>query len=192
MQRRAALLGLLAAAPAARPSPPPSLYALRDWWLDDAGEPAQLQRWRGQPVIVSMEYSACRFICSANWRRLQQVQAEADRRGQEPQFVVLSIDPDNDTPATWRAYRREKGLQRRNWHFLSAARPATERAAAWLGVRWWMFDGHLMHDFKIVRLDADGRLAAAMSSFDEPPALLLDAAATRPAGALARPAGDPS
>ena len=115
-----------------------------------------------------MEYSACRFVCSVYWRRLQQLQQEADRRALEVQFVILSIDPENDSPASWREYRKARGLARSNWHFLTATRAVASRAAALLGVRWWYLDGHLMHDFKIVRLDAEGGIAAAMTTFDEP------------------------
>ncbi len=144
-----------------------SLFAFDDAWVDEQGRAVRLAQWRGRPTVVAMEYSACRFVCSLAWRRLLQLQQEADRRGLALQFVVLGIDPDNDSPAAWQDYRRARGLARENWHFLTAGRGATTRAAGLLGVRWWYADGHLMHDFRIARLDAEGAVAAAVGTYDE-------------------------
>jgi len=154
----------------------PSLFTIDDQWIDEQGQAVQLARWRGKQPIVAMEYSACRFICSVYWRRLQQIQAEADKRGQQIQFVILSIDPEHDSPASWREYRLARGLTRDNWHFLTGSRAMTTRAAALLGVRWWYDEDHLMHDFKVVRLDGAGAVSSAMTSYDEP----LDVVLLRP------------
>lgn len=145
----------------------PSLYTSGETWVDEDGQQVRLAQWRGKPTIIAMEYSACRFICSVYWRRLQQIQREADRRGLDLQFVILSIDPEHDSPAGWREYRKARDLSRRNWHFLTTSRPTTTRVAALLGVRWWYDEDHLMHDFKVVRVDAEGRIAGAVTTYDE-------------------------
>ena len=150
-----------------------SLFDIQEPWVDDAGRRVSLQQWRGKAVVMAMEYSECRFVCSVYWRRLQQVQQEADRLGLPLEFVILSIDPEHDSPAAWRDYRKARDLARGNWHFLTASRAATNRAAGLLGVRWWYFEGHLMHDFKVVRLDTQGGIAATLSSYDQPVGLLL-------------------
>jgi len=164
---------VLAWAWAAAAQAAPSLFSIEDHWVDEDGRRVQLQQWRGKPTVVAMEYSACRFVCSVYWRRLVQTQEEADRKGLDLQFVILSIDPENDSPALWRDYRKARDLTRRNWHFLTATRPVTTRAAGLLGVRWWYDEGHLMHDFKISRLALDGRVAKSVTGYDEPVAGLL-------------------
>jgi protein SCO1/2 len=151
----------------------PSLFTIQEPWVDENGARVTLAQWQGRPTVVAMEYSACRFICSVYWRRLVEIQAEADRRGLALQFVVLSIDPENDSPELWREYRKARDLKRDNWHFLTGTRAMTNRAAGLLGVKWWYDEGHLMHDFKVVRLDAGGSVAAAMTTFTEPVGLLL-------------------
>lgn len=145
----------------------PSLFAFDDSWVDENGRAVRLSQWRGRPTVVAMEYSACRFVCSVAWRRLVQLQQEADKRGLALQFVILSIDPDNDSPAAWQDYRKARGLTRDNWRFLTAGRRAMARAAGLLGVRWWYADGHLMHDFRIVRLDDEGAVGASVNAYDD-------------------------
>jgi cytochrome oxidase Cu insertion factor (SCO1/SenC/PrrC family) len=117
-----------------------------------------------------MEYTACRFVCSTAWRKLAEIQVEADRLQRPVRFVILSIDPANDTPALWREYRAARGLQGRgNWQFLTADRATTDAAARLLGVRWWLYDGAVMHDFRILRLDSQGRIVRALMAYDLSP-----------------------
>lgn len=139
---------------------------LADVWLDDAGNSVKLSQWKGRPVILSMEYSNCRFICSISQRMLQEVQVEADRRKLDLEFVVISLDPKNDTPAAWREYRKMRELPRSNWHFLTGSRAATDRAVRELGVKWWYYDEHIMHELRILRLAGNGEVMKIMNSYD--------------------------
>jgi protein SCO1/2 len=151
----------------------PGLIDLQDTFVDEQGQIARLERWTGASTIVAMEYSECRFVCSLAWRRLTEIQAEADRRALPLQFLIISIDPERDTPALWREYRTERGLTRQNWRFVTGSRASTDRVAALLGVRWWVYDGHLMHDFRIVRLDHRGRIVKSMDDFAQSAQQLL-------------------
>lgn len=173
-----ALLGacLIAVATQAAALVTPSLWGLPGDFLDEHGQSRHLAEFaqRSEPTIVSMEYTECRFVCSVAWRRLIDIQAEADKRGQKVHFLILSLDPEHDSPALWREYRKMRGLKRENWTFLTGKRPATDLAVQRLGVRWWRFDGNIMHDFRIVRLDAKGQVLRVMDNYDQPASLVLD------------------
>jgi cytochrome oxidase Cu insertion factor (SCO1/SenC/PrrC family) len=147
---------------------------LADAWIDDNGNSVKLARWRGRPVIISMEYSNCRFICSISQRKLQEIQVEADRRKLSIEFVILSLDPKNDTPASWRQYRKLRDLPGSNWYFLTGSRAATDNAALSLGVKWWYYDEHIMHELRILRLAANGEVVRIMKTYDMTAAQLLD------------------
>jgi cytochrome oxidase Cu insertion factor (SCO1/SenC/PrrC family) len=156
------------AALAGVPAPGARLWSVAGDFVDDAGRHLTLDRLAGATTVVAMEYSACRFVCTVSWRKLTELQAEADRRGLKLRFVLISIDPANDTPALWREYRQARGLQRSNWLFLTGSRASTDAVARLLGVRWWLYDGNVMHDFRIVRLDEQGRITKAMLAYDLP------------------------
>jgi protein SCO1/2 len=154
-----------------------SLWALPGEFVDEQGRPRRLAEFAqpGAPVtVVAMEYTECRFVCSISWRRLVDLQAEADRRGQQLRFLILSLDPAHDTPALWREYRQMRGLKLDNWVFLTGSRAATDLAVQRLGVHWWLYDGAIMHDFRIVRLDAQGQVAKVLDNYDQPVASLLN------------------
>lgn len=143
-----------------------SLYTLGTRFVDDHGSPVELDRYRGRPAIVTMEYSNCRYICSATLARLKQLQALADRRGVTIDFLVLSLEPDKDTPSAWTQYRAERRLDRPTWHFLSARPEDVPRLAQTLGIRYWRVEGHLMHDFRLVRLNPVGEIDVVVDRLD--------------------------
>ena len=156
-------------APAVAGSAPDSgmmLWRLPGRFVDEHERPHILADFAGQPAIVAMEYSECRFVCTVNWRKLTEIQVEADRRGQKLRFFIISIDPEHDTPTLWREYRQMRGMKRDNWHFLTGKRADTDLVAKTLGIRWWLYDGRVMHDFRILRLDARGQVLRAMDAFD--------------------------
>lgn len=145
-----------------------SLWALSDEFVDEFGVKAHLSHWAGPTTVVSMEYTACKFVCSTNWRRLVDIQAEADKRKMDVKFLIISLDPKNDNPAEWRDYRKVRDLKRDNWTFVTGSRAATDKVVANLGIKWWIFNDSIMHDFKLIRLDKDGRTAATMVAFNDP------------------------
>jgi protein SCO1/2 len=154
-----ALAFMLAAGAAAAPG---SAYPLGLEFVDDHGATRALSEWRGRPLVIAMAYGACRSICSTTLRTLEAAQALADRKGIALAFVVVSIDPAEDTPQAWSDYRKARHLERANWTFLSGSKIATRTLARFLGVRFWSYDEHVMHDFKILRLDADGAIETTL------------------------------
>lgn len=152
-----------------------SLWGIQDTFVDETGKRASLSHWAGAQTVVSMEYSACKFVCSTNWKRLLDIQAEADRQSLPVRFLIVSIDPMNDTPAAWRDYRQARGMTRTNWAFVTGNRSATDKVVSALGVKWWYFNEAIMHDFRILRLNSVGEQVAVMQSFDESAATFLTA-----------------
>ena len=161
--RRRTLLAL-ALLPVASPAlaEPASLYELPLRFVDDGNRLRELSEWRGRAVVVTMAYGACRSVCSTTLRTLEALQVEADRHGIALDFIVASVDPAEDTPQDWAAWRHARRLERSNWTFLSGTPEATRSLAQWLGIRLWRYDEHVMHDFRIVRLDAEGAARAAL------------------------------
>jgi len=157
----------------------PRVWQLGGLWRDDQDRPVTFDAWRGRPALLTMAYGSCRRVCSTTLRLLQHAQAQADARGLDLEVVVVSLDPTVDTPAAWRQFRAERGLQRANWHFLGGSPALTRRVAALLELRYWVYDEHVLHDFRIAAVDPAGRIVARMDWVDDPVDALLDALAAR-------------
>ena len=142
-------------------------------WLDDQSRPYRLEQLRGAYTVVTMAYGACKRVCSTSLRVLERLQALADERHATINIVVVGLDPSQDRPADWAGYRAERRLDRPNWQFLSGDEASTRRLANRLGVRYWRYGEHTMHDFRIVLLSAEGSTIRSMDRFDQELALLL-------------------
>ncbi len=149
------------------------LYRTEGRWLDDQSHSFRLEQLRGTPTVVTMAYGACRRVCSTSLRVLEQLQALADERHATINVVVIGLDPSQDRPADWAGYRAARKLNRANWQFLSGDEASTRRIANRLGVRYWRYGEHTMHDFKVVLLSAEGAPVRSIDSFDQELAVLL-------------------
>ena len=125
-------------------------------WTDVDGAKHTFDEYKGKPVIMTMSYTACRKTCSASMLWLRKMQEILARRGQDVSFVIVSYDPSHDSPAEWRRYRDARRLPL-SWHFLSGSGDDTRQLADFLELKYWVYDEHVMHDFRIVLFDADGK-----------------------------------
>jgi cytochrome oxidase Cu insertion factor (SCO1/SenC/PrrC family) len=166
-------LALLVLAAAGRDAAAQDLLRLSARWRDDRAQPFELESLRGRWTVLTMAYGACRRICSTSLRLMERAQDLADARHLDLNFVVVGLDPSQDTPADWADFRALRKLGRPNWRFLSGDESATRLMARNLGVNYWRYGEHTMHDFKIVLLTPQGELARSIASFDEPPSRLL-------------------
>lgn len=149
------------------------LYRGQAIWLDEQSRPFMLDSLHGHATALTMAYGACRRVCSTSLRIMENLQALADQRGLALDFVVVGLDPQQDKPDDWADFRAQRKLTRANWHFLSGDEAATRSLADHLGVNYWRYGEHVMHDFRIVLLSPDGQLLRSMDRFDEPLPRLL-------------------
>jgi protein SCO1 len=152
---------------------PASFYSMPDPFTNDRGETVHLSEWRGKPLILTMEHSTCRFSCSIIISKLKAIQALADQKNLKIDFMIVSIDPRNDTPETWRQFRVSRDVERSNWHLLTGSKATTKQFANLIGINYWYMEEHVFHDFKIVRLNANGEIEKAITDYgDEADSLL--------------------
>jgi cytochrome oxidase Cu insertion factor (SCO1/SenC/PrrC family) len=139
-----------------------SLRQLPQAWRDDSGQEFPLGGLLGHRVVLTMAYAACHRICPMTLEHLQEMQTALDQRGEQADFVVIGYDPAHERPAVWKAYRREHGLTRDNWHFLTGSRSGTLLLAHMLNFEDWQYDEHVMHDSRAVLFDARGAQQATV------------------------------
>jgi cytochrome oxidase Cu insertion factor (SCO1/SenC/PrrC family) len=143
------------------------LYQLPYRWVDTDGKRVALSQYQGKPVVLTLAYGACKKICSSSVFAMEQMQALAERHKAQLQFVIVSLDPEQDTPADWRDLRKTRKLERSNWSILSGNVADTRALAANLGITVWRYHEHLLHDFGIVLLDERGNIVRTMRHYDD-------------------------
>jgi protein SCO1/2 len=152
---------------------PFSFYTVPYPFTNDRAQTVHLSEWRGKPLILTMEYSNCRFMCTTTFSKLKAIQAAADQQKLQIDFMIISLDPKNDTPQAWQQYRISRDINRSNWHLLTGSEITTQKFADLIGIKYWYMDEHILHDFKIVRLNAQGEIEKALTDYGDDPDSLL-------------------
>lgn len=123
------------------PASPPSgssLYVLDSRWEDQGVKTLTLGELRGRPVVLAMFYASCTVACpiiAENVRRIERA-AEAARLDPPPRYVLVTFDPEHDSPAVLRRYTESHGLDPARWSLLRGGAEDTRELAVLLGVRY--------------------------------------------------------
>ncbi|MDF1501377.1 SCO family protein [Roseisolibacter sp. H3M3-2] len=168
-------LAALASAPAcdgaARPDPAAetapagerySLYDLPSTWRDQDGAALRLASLAGRPRVVAMVYTNCHATCPLIVADLKRVEASLPAaRRDAVGFVLVSLDPERDTPGRLAEWAARTQLEPARWTLLNGDADAVREVAAALGVRYQPEadaegGGELAHTNVITVLDADG------------------------------------
>jgi protein SCO1 len=142
--------------------PENSLYLLDAEFEDQEGRRFRIEELRGEPVLVSMFYTSCRYVCPLIIDSLRGVeQALDDNERSRLRLLPVTFDPVRDTPETLRAIAERRRLDRTRWTLARTEPDDVRRFAAALGIRYRaLADGEFNHTSTMVLLDTDGQHVA--------------------------------
>ncbi|MEX3967481.1 SCO family protein [Paraburkholderia sp. EG287A] len=145
--------------------PGDSLYQTSLTLQDQQGRQFDLASMRGQPVIVSMFYTACSAACPLTIDTIDQVRraASAQDRG-VPSVLLVSIDPQHDDVVNLAAMAKAHGLDAASWRLTRSTAGDLMAFAAALGVAYRQrTNSDFSHNAVIALLDENGRIVARTS-----------------------------
>jgi len=135
-----------------------SLYDLPATWRDQAGTERTLAELAGRVRVVAMVYTNCAATCPLIIADLKHVEASlpAEQRD-EVGFVLVSLDPERDTPGRLAQWAEQTGLDPARWTLLNGDDDAVRELAVALGIRYQTQpDGEVAHTNAITVLDRTG------------------------------------
>jgi protein SCO1/2 len=135
-------------------------------WRDERGAEVSFARWRGSPLIVTLGYTSCSSRCPIVLSKLQRVDKALAKQSRRAEFILVSLDPGNDTPAQLASFKQRSGVAKDNWHFLCGSESATQELIRYLGVRVINDDSHIDHETKIFVFDREGKLVRTLRGWD--------------------------
>lgn len=138
-----------------------SLYWLTGSWPTHRSTSLELKNLRGHPVVLAMLYTSCNSVCPIILQDVKGIEKglSAAEKAQT-RFVMVSFDPQKDTPAVLAAYARKNGVDLAHWHFLSGKPGQVSELAALLGVRYQKTaQGEFTHSNQITLLNREGEVA---------------------------------
>lgn len=161
LQSGAQARAALAHGTALTPPRPLSTLAL----IDESGQPFGEARLRGHWSIVYFGFTSCPMICPTTMAMLKDVARDlaALPAGQQPQVLLITVDPDTDTPEVIGRYVRTFNPA---FHGLTGARTALDDAARQFSVAHQRSGagGSIDHSSTVYVVDPEGALAAVFTS----------------------------
>jgi cytochrome oxidase Cu insertion factor (SCO1/SenC/PrrC family) len=150
---------------APREGAPFLLHRARWLWTDERGDAVAFSGWRGEPVIVAAFYTSCSSTCPRTIEALRRIDNALRASGARAQMVLVTIDPDTDTPERLAAFKRSRALPE-SWRLLRGSSAQTRELLDVIGVHAIPTDPHVVHDSYLAVFDADGHLARRVRADD--------------------------
>ena len=163
------------AAPAGDPST--SLYQLKVPLTAQDGRAVGLDVYRGRRVLVTMFYSGCQATCPLIIDTLRALEHKVDATQlREVRVLLVSIDPEHDTPEALAATARERRIDTSRWTLARADEGNVRLVAAALGVQYRRLpDGQYSHATQISVLDEKGNIVAQSDQLGRADEKLIEA-----------------
>lgn len=144
-----------------------SIYNLESKWENQNADTIQLKHFAGKPTIMAMIYTHCAFSCPlivADMKELQKLIPENKRK--DINFLLISIDPDNDRPDTLTSFMKREKLDQKYWTMLTGTETKIRELASVLGFKYKkssMMD--YAHSNLISVLNPNGEIAEQINGF---------------------------
>jgi protein SCO1/2 len=172
-----------AAGDAVKPLPGDSVYQLPIALVDQDDHAFKLSSKRGQPVIISMFYNSCEFVCPMliDTMRYTENGLTPEERA-NLSMLLVTFDPARDDVAVLKSVAVKRQLDAAHWTLARTDAAAVRKLAAILGIQYRLLkSGEYNHSTALILLDGDGRILGRTGKMGEvdPAFLKLVKQATR-------------
>jgi len=137
-----------------------SIYTLDSRWTTDGGRPFRLAELAGPVQLLGMMFTSCPSVCPTFVRELLALdRALPSRLRERTRVVLVSIDPERDTPEALGRYREKMGLDRERFTLLRGEANDVRELAQVIGVAFAKTEGaEIAHTRLITVLDGGGEV----------------------------------
>lgn len=138
-----------------------SIYNLPSKWTNQNGQDIEMKDLRGKVLVMVMIYTSCKAACPrlvADMRNIESRLPEDIKENVE--LVLVSIDPEVDTPKRLKDFSIENKMEGDQWLFLRSTEENTREFAAVLAVNYKKISPmDFSHSNIISVFNAEGELA---------------------------------
>ncbi|MEW6196576.1 MAG: SCO family protein [Bacteroidota bacterium] len=138
-----------------------SIYQLDSKWKTETGKEISLSELSGKPQIMAMIFTSCTYACPIIVNDIKKIEAgiPKEKLG-KVNFLLVSIDPERDTPETLMQFAKKQKLNPNRWKLLTADENSVSELAAVMGFKYKKEkDGSFSHSNIISVLDKNGEIA---------------------------------
>ncbi|MFO7447334.1 MAG: SCO family protein [Ignavibacteriaceae bacterium] len=137
-----------------------SIYQLESEWTNQSGKEINISELKGKPVVFTMFFASCTYACPILINDMKKIEANIPKEDiQNTRFVLVSIDPERDTPAALKEFAKKYSLDLNRWSLLTGSKDNIQELAAVLGFKYKKEEnGEYSHSNLINILDEEGEV----------------------------------
>lgn len=114
-----------------------SIFNLTTTWNTEEGETIQLENLKGKTLVMVMIYTTCKAACPRLVADMRNIEKQIPKNQlKDLQFVLVSIDPETDTPERLKAFAKENLMDHLHWTFLQGTESSVREFANVLAVKY--------------------------------------------------------
>ena len=114
-----------------------SIFLLDSKWQNQEGKEMQLKDLKGKNLVVAMIFTSCQTACPLLVADMKKVESKIDaKKLKETSLVLITIDPENDTPEVLKKYAQQRNMEDEPWIFLRTDLESTREFANVLAVKY--------------------------------------------------------
>lgn len=114
-----------------------SIYHLPSSWINQDDREIELEDLRGKVLVVVMVYTSCKSACPRLVADMRNIESQMPEEYLDKlQFIMISIDPQSDTPERLKNFSQENKMTDEHWMFLRGSEADTREFAAVLAVSY--------------------------------------------------------
>lgn len=114
-----------------------SIFLLDSKWQTQDAKEIQLKDLKGKNVVMVMIFTSCQTACPLLVADMKKVAAKIDpKKLKETRMVLVSIDPENDTPEVLKKYAETNNISGEPWLFLRSDKESVRELANVLAVKY--------------------------------------------------------
>ncbi len=114
-----------------------SVYNLPSTWTTQDNEEIELKDLRGNVLVMVMIYTSCKAACPRLIADMRNIEKQVPKEDLDRvKFIMVSIDPETDTPRRLKEFSEENLMTDDHWMFLRGTSEDTREFAAVLAVSY--------------------------------------------------------
>ena len=155
------------------PLKPDSIFNVNSEWEKQDGSKISLKDFKGKVIVTAMIFTSCKTACPRLTSEMRNISKKVGKvNPDEIQYVLISIDPETDTPEVMKAYLKTNQFDEKEWTFIRSSEEDTRELANIMAIKYkeispmefshsniisvFSKDGLLVHQQEGITIDIDG------------------------------------
>ena len=114
-----------------------SIFNLTSKWNTEEGNKILLEDLKGKTLVMVMIYTSCKAACPRLVADMRNIASKVPKKyKKEVNYVLVSIDPETDTPKRLKEFAKENYMDGEEWFFLQGTKSSVREFANVLAVKY--------------------------------------------------------